>query len=126
MGKYIIFKAESMSAEGWEERKLSHTEAYTSILAEHYDASNSPLPQPGYRLREYHNIERFADKQFPHASTHSRVGDWEVIKVEEYTPEIPTADFESVVICYCRYSPVTTPLEPLPQIQESELLQEVK
>jgi hypothetical protein len=37
MGKYIILKAESMSAPGWEERRLSHTEAFTSILAEHYD-----------------------------------------------------------------------------------------
>ncbi|WP_193200048.1 hypothetical protein [Nostoc sp. MG11] len=125
MGKYIIFKAESMSAEGWKERRLSQSEAFTSILAEHYDSSNSPLPEPGYRLREYHKVSKFADKQFPDASTHSRVGDWEVIRVEEYTSEIPSADFEAVVICYCQYSPVTTPLEPMPEIQIAQELQEV-
>lgn len=117
MSKYIIFKAESASAEGWEERMLAHTGALTTLLAEHYDSSNAPLPEPGYRLREYHLIERFVDERYPGASTHSRVGDWEVARVEEYTAEFPVTDFESIVICYCRYSPVTTPLEPLPQIQ---------
>ncbi|MBD2682660.1 MULTISPECIES: hypothetical protein [Nostoc] len=125
MSKYIIFKAESMSAQGWEERRLAHTEAYTSILAEHYDSSNSPIPEPGYRLREYHQVSKFADKQFPDSSTHSRIGDWEVTRVEEYTPEIPNHDFEAVIICYCRYSPVITPLEPMPEIQVSQELQEV-
>lgn len=126
MSKYIIFKTESMSASGWEERQLAHTGAFTNILAEHYDSSNSPLPEPGYRLREYHRIEQFTNPQFPGASTHSRVGDWEVTRVEEYTPEIPHSDFETIAICYCRYSPVVTPLEPLPQIQVDQELQEVQ
>jgi hypothetical protein len=125
MGKYIIFKAESMSADGWEERRLAYTEAFTSILAEHYDSSNSPLPEPGYRLREYHRVSKFADKQFPDASTHSRIGDWEVARVEEYSSDIHNHDFEAVVICYCQYSPVTTPLEPMPEIQIFQELQEV-
>jgi hypothetical protein len=117
MGKYIIFKTESMSAEGWDERMLARTEALTSVLAEHYDETDSPLPAPGYRLREYHRIDRFADAQFPGASTHSRIGDWEVTRIEEYTPEFPTANFAAIVICYCRYSPVTSSLEPLPKIE---------
>jgi len=125
MGKYIIFKAESMSAERWEERLLAHTGAITDILAEHYDSSTRPLPEPGYRLKEYHKIEQFVDPQFPGASTHSRVGDWEVVKVEEYSQEIPMSNFETIVICYCRYSPVTTPLEPLSTILFSQQLQEV-
>jgi hypothetical protein len=126
MGKYIIFRTESASAQGWEERLLAHTGALTSILAEHFDSSNSPLPEPGYRLREYHRIEQFVDPKFPGASTHSRVGDWEVVRVEEYTPELSTADFEAIVICYCQYSPVSTPLEPLPKIQVSQEMQEVE
>jgi hypothetical protein len=69
MGKYIIFKTESMSDSGWEERVLAHTGALTDILAEHYDSSNSPSPTQGYRLREYHKIEQFADPEFPGAST---------------------------------------------------------
>jgi hypothetical protein len=125
MGKYIIFKTESMSDSAWEERVLAHTGALTDILAEHYDSSNSPTPTQGYRLREYHKIEQFADSKFPGASTHSRIGDWEVTRVEEYPSGQPSSDFEAIVICYCRYSPVTTPLEPLPKIQTTQELQEV-
>lgn len=117
MSKYIIFKAESAPSEKWEEMQLAHTGAFTFILAEHFDSSNSPLPEPGYRLREYHRIEKFVDPRFPGATTHSRVGDWEVVRIEEYTPELPISEFESVVICYCQYSPVETSLEPLPKIQ---------
>ncbi|MEM9543281.1 MAG: hypothetical protein AAGA60_27800 [Cyanobacteria bacterium P01_E01_bin.42] len=32
MSKYIIFKTDSASARGWEERSLSHTEVLTDIL----------------------------------------------------------------------------------------------
>ncbi len=124
--KYIIFRADWSEEQGAEKRLLAHTGAITDILAEHFDSSKRPIPQPGYRLREYHRIEQFVDPRFPGASTHSRVGDWEVTRVEEYTPEMPTSEFEAIVICYCRYSPVTTPLEPLPQIQVSEQLQEVQ
>jgi hypothetical protein len=126
MGKYIIFKTESMSDSGWEERLLAHTGAITDILAEHHDSSNSALPKTGYRLTEYIRVEQFVDSKFPNASTHSRVGDWEVTKVEEYTPEPHNNKFESIVICYCHYSPVTSPLEPLPQIQTQQELQKIQ
>ena len=49
MRKYIIIKAQSMSAEGWENRMLAHTRAITDILWEYYDSSEEPLPQPGNR-----------------------------------------------------------------------------
>lgn len=117
MSKYIIFKAESAPSQKWEEMQLAHTGAFTFILAEHYDSSHSPLPKPGYRLREYHRQEQLVDKRFPAASTHSRIGDWQVTRVEKYTPELPTSDLETIVICYCKYDPVETPLEPLPEIQ---------
>ncbi|GAB4186097.1 MAG: hypothetical protein Fur006_25120 [Coleofasciculaceae cyanobacterium] len=126
MSKYIIFKAESAPSDKWEEMLLAHTGAFTFILAEHYDSSNSPLPEPGYRLREYHRIEQFVDSRFPGASTHSRIGDWEVVRVETYTPDLPTTEFETIAICYCQYSPVSTPLEPLPKIQVSQEMQEVE
>ena len=45
-----------------------------------------------------------------------------VSKVEEYVPDLPVGTFESVVICYCRYSPINTPLKPLPKIQVSPSL----
>jgi hypothetical protein len=98
---------------------------YIIFKAEHYDGSKKPIPQPGYRLRDFHTVEKFIDPQFPGASTHSRVGDWEVTKVEEYVPNLPTGGFESVVICYCHYSPMVTPLEPLPRLQFAQELQQV-
>ncbi|MFM6339543.1 MAG: hypothetical protein ACKPFJ_02080, partial [Dolichospermum sp.] len=38
----------------------------------------------GYRLKEFSQIEEYVDPEFPGASTHYRIGDWEVSKVEEY------------------------------------------
>ena len=125
MSKYIIFKAEDASSQQWEQMLLAHTGACTDILAEHYDGSRKPIPQPGYRLRDFHTVEQFIDPQFPGASTHSRVSDWEVTRVEEYVPNLPVGGFESVVICYCHYSPVVTPLEPLPRLQFAQELQQV-
>lgn len=125
--KYIIFRADWREEQGAESRLLAHTKATTDILAEYFDSSNSPLPKPGYRVREYHKIDSFADQEFPDVSTHSRVGDWEVVKVEEYkSTKEDDADFESIVICYCKYSPISTSLEPLPQVNVSHQLQEVK
>ncbi len=49
----IVFKTESLSSPGWEDRLLSHTGALTSILAEHYDYSDKPLPKTGDRLRNF-------------------------------------------------------------------------
>ena len=119
MGKYLIFKTESAAAPGWEKRSLAHTNALTTILAEHYDSSDLPLPQPGYRLREYQHLETSANPQFPAASTHSRMGDWQVTRVEVYTPAIAASEFDTIAVCYCKYVPTETPLEPLPEIQTS-------
>lgn len=125
--KYMIFRADWREEQGAESRLLAHTKATTDILAEYFDYSNSPLPKPGYRVREYHKIDGFADGDFPDVSTHSRVGDWEVVKVEEYkSTKQDDADFESIVICYCKYSPISSSLEPLPEVNASHQLQKVK
>lgn len=120
--KYIIFRADWQEEQGAENRLLAHTKAATDILAEYFDSSNNPSPELGDRVRQFYRIEEFADSQFPEASTHSRDGDWEVIKVEEYKSQ-GTADFESIVICYCKYSPVEAPLEPLPKMSVPHQLQ---
>ena len=52
-------------------------------------------------------------------STHYRTGDWEVARVETYTPDIPIGEFDMVVICYCQYSPIDAPLKPMPERQVS-------
>jgi hypothetical protein len=119
MTKYIIYRTDKANAPGWKERTLSHTGAGTSILAEHFDASNGAMPKVGDRLTEFHRVAGFEDTTFPNASTHYRDGDWQVTRVEEYTPEIPLGDYDSIVICYCQYIPVNSPLQPLPPIQVS-------
>lgn len=81
--RLIIFKTESLSSPGWEDRLLSHTGALTSILAEHYDYSDKPLPKTGDRLRNFAQFKESAASKFPAASTHVRWGDWEVSRVEE-------------------------------------------
>ncbi|NEQ32479.1 MAG: hypothetical protein F6K04_15995 [Leptolyngbya sp. SIO4C5] len=121
MSKYIIYQAESMDAEGWEQRKRTngHHEAFTAILAEHFDSTGSPIPAAGHRLTEYVHVPNFADRQFPSASTHYRAGDWEVVQVETYQSEQPGTQFEAIVICTCRYVPVAADLHPLEPVQVS-------
>jgi hypothetical protein len=112
MRKYIIFQT-SPSDEGWESRKLAHTGFLTRILAEHYAPAESQSPKPGYRLREYHRVSESANPDFPKETTHSRIGNWEVSKVEEYAPINPSSDYNIVVICYCKWTPIESVLEPL-------------
>ncbi len=126
MRKYIIFRADWKEEEGAENRVLAHTGAITDILAEHFDSSEYQIPQPGYRLREFHRVEEFVDKEFNGASTHSRIGDWEVVRTEEYSKNDENSDFGAIIVCYCRYSPINTSLEPLPQIQSTQQLQPVQ
>jgi hypothetical protein len=112
MRKYIIFQT-SPSESGWAERKLAHTGFLTRILAEHYAPANRPSPKPGYRLREYHRVPESANPDFPKETTHSRIGNWEVSRVEEYAPTNPGSDYDIVVICHCKWVPIESVLEPL-------------
>lgn len=116
--QYILFKTESLSSPGWEERSLAHTGALTSILAEHYNYSNKPLPKLGDRLREFAHFEESADPKFLAATTHVRWGDWEVARVERFKP-IDESEYDEFVVCYCHYSPVESDWKELPDIQVS-------
>jgi hypothetical protein len=109
--KYMIFRAELTEEEGVDNRLLAHTGAYTDILAEYFDSSNQPIPAPGYRLLEFHSADGSG------SSTHYRTGDWEVVRVEEY----PTAihEFEAIVVGYCKYVPIQSPLIAMPKAQVS-------
>lgn len=110
MRKWIIFRAEKRQP-GWEDRKYAHTGSLTKVLCEHFDCSDQAIPEPGYRPKEFVPVEQCADANYPEASTHYRVGDWEVSRVETYTPEVPMGEFDMVVVCYCKYAPVNAPLE---------------
>jgi hypothetical protein len=118
MRKYIIFRAEKREP-GWEKRKLEHTQGLTRILAEYFDSSNKPIPEPGYRPLEFVRVDQLHDPKEHGYSTHYRTGDWEVTRVETYTPEMPMSDFDMIVICYCQYNPINAPLKPMPERQVS-------
>jgi hypothetical protein len=121
MKKYIIFRAEG-SAESWKERKLEPSGALTRILAERLDCSDKPLPEPGYRPAEFVRVEQLHNPSVHGDSTHYRTGDWEVVQVHSYTPDIPIphgGDYDLIAICICRYNPVNAPLKPMPERQVS-------
>ncbi|GAA6620662.1 hypothetical protein [Scytonema sp. NUACC26] len=118
MRKYIIFRAEANQT-GWENRKLEHTQSLTRILTEHYDCSNKPIPKVGYRPAEFLRVDTLHDPKQHGYSTHYRKGDWEVTKVETYTPDVPIGEFDIIVICHCKYSPINAPLKPMPERQVS-------
>lgn len=119
MRKYIIFQAEKSDKTNWRNRKLQHTQALTWILAEHWDSSDKPIPEPGYRPTEFIRVDQLHDPKEHGHSTHYRQGDWEVTRVETYTPDLPLGDYDMVVICYCKYNPINAPLKPMPERQVS-------
>jgi len=119
MRKWIVFRAEKRQP-GWQGRKYAHTGSLTKTLAEHYDCSDRGLPEPGYRPSEFIQVKEAIDPNFPGSKTHYRDSDWEVTRVETYTPDIPVGmGFDMIVICYCKYSPIDSPLKPLPERQVS-------
>lgn len=119
MKKWIVFRADKRQPGGLE-RKYAHTGSLTKNLFEHFDSSDSALPEPGYRPPEFVRIEESISPHFPLASTHRRDSDWEVVRVETYTPDIPLGMcFDMIVICICQYKPIDAPLKPLPEIQVS-------
>ena len=117
--KYMIFRAEWTEEEGADNRLLAHTGAYTDILAEYFDSSNAPIPAPGYRLLEFHSADGSG------SSTHYRTGDWEVVRVEEYPTAIPNNEFEAIVVKYCKYLPVESPLIPCQNLRFRSTLLEM-
>lgn len=119
MRKYIIFRAEKRQP-GWKERKFEHTQGLTRILTEHFDSSDQPIPEPGYRPTEFIRVDALHNPSEHGYSTHYRQGDWEVTRVETYTPDLPiNTDFDMIVICYCQHNPINAPLKPMPERQVS-------
>lgn len=111
---WIVFKADGMSAPGWEERKLLPSGGLTDILWENWDFSGK-LPQVGERIREY------ADLEDSGSITHGRDGDWVVTRIHQFSSF--DADYR-IVVCYCEYFPITTDWEKLRRgIAVNEMLQ---
>ncbi len=123
MKRWIVFKTESASSQGWKERKLQPAAHLTRMLAEYLDCSDKMLPEPGDRPREFARFEESVDPNFPDASTHVRWSDWEVSRVERFK-SVDSAEYDEIVVCYCRYSPIEPEWKELPKIgvlQEGKL-----
>lgn len=118
MSKWIIFRAEARQP-GWETRR-SPVGGLTKFLKEYLDWSDKPIPEPGYRFDQFLKVPESVDSSRPLAHTHYREGDWEVTRVERYPAGDHGAEFDEIVVCYCKFSPVANPvLHPMPKAQVS-------
>lgn len=123
--RWIIFHAEP-NQPGWENRKLPMG-GLTGILNEQWDYTGSgKIPIVGERFRQFLQVEEFVDSQYPKSSTHAREGDWVITRVEQYSATTRNLSKQEIVVCYCKFEPVLSELEPLgrgrvsPQLQESQ------
>lgn len=94
---WILYKTDSLSASGWEDRQLQPSGALTSILAEEHDYSGV-MPQVGERVREYTNLSDPGN-----GITHGKDGDWIVTEVDAFNS--PTSPLK-IVICTCQFQPI--------------------
>lgn len=105
---WIVYKAETMSAPGWEERQLMPRGGLTDILWENWSWEENPiLPQPGDRIRDYDNVSDSGN-----GVTHGKDGDWIVTGVHQFS------SFDTdlrIVLCYCSFQPITSDWEALQQ-----------
>lgn len=105
---WIVYKAETMSAPGWEERQLMPRGGLTDILWENWSWEENPiLPQPGDRIRDYDNVSDSGN-----GVTHGKDGDWVVTGVHQFS------SFDTdlrIVLCYCSFQPITSDWEALQQ-----------
>ncbi|OUC12762.1 MAG: hypothetical protein B0A82_20490 [Alkalinema sp. CACIAM 70d] len=117
MRKLIIFKADRGEIQKYRQQtgtrlgesfyRVANANSVPSLvttIAEHYDCSNKPLPEVGYRLTEIipENRDCFRDSG------------WEVARVSEYLTEQPLPEeggFDAVCICYCVYKPLDPDIE---------------
>lgn len=102
---WIVYKAETMSSPGWEERKLLPRDSLTDILWENWSSSGR-LPSLGSRIREYANIENPEQGGI----THGRDGDWVVERICHFSS---TDTDQKIIVCYCSYQPIEANWEKL-------------
>ncbi|HAA31088.1 MAG TPA: hypothetical protein DCE56_29510 [Cyanobacteria bacterium UBA8553] len=101
---WIVYKAQTMSAPGWEDRMLLPGESLTDILWENWSSSGRE-PSIGDRIREYTNLEDPGN-----GITHGRDGDWVVERICHFTS---TDIDQKIIVCYCSYQPVEVNWEKL-------------
>lgn len=99
----IQYRADSLSAPGWEDRKLMPDGRLTSLLWETIDYSGR-LPASGDRIRNYQQDSASG------LVTHGKDGDWVVSRIEHFSSS-ETKD--RIIVCYCQYQPVAAHWQPL-------------
>ncbi len=99
----IIYRADSLSAPGWEERQLMPSGSITDILAQTWSFSDR-VPKVGDRVREYLQTGELQQV------THGREGDWIVDRVSHFSSEDTE---ECVIICDCQFKPIASEWEEL-------------
>jgi len=111
--RLVLFMADKNQPYDNRFRVTNGQKEHTDILRESLYCSGD-IPQVGDRLTEFVRVPGFEDPRCPLASTHSREGDWQVSRVEEYVPDLPMGTaYTSIVICHCQYNPCPSPLEPM-------------
>ncbi|MCP2731967.1 hypothetical protein [Limnofasciculus baicalensis] len=106
---WIIYKTETMSDRGWEDRKLTPSQSLTDILSEEWDWSGKDFPQIGSRFREYENLEDPGN-----GASHGKYGDWVVTKIHHFSS--PDTE-QRIIVCYCSYQPIEPNWEKLNRVK---------
>lgn len=99
----IQYRADSLSAAGWESRKLMPDGRLTNLLWETIDYSGR-LPASGDRIRNYQQDSASG------LVTHGKDGDWVVTEIQHFS-SFDTKD--RIIVCYCQYQPIRTDWQPL-------------
>jgi hypothetical protein len=95
---WVIYAVMDSDEVGWEQRLLMPSGSVTEIISESFYPSNSSvqLPTVGDRVVEYANL---VDEN--EGVTHSREGDWIVVKTEVFSGEN-----KNILVCRCKWSPI--------------------
>lgn len=101
---WIVYKANSAAAAGWESRRLEPSQAGTDILWENWDYSGQ-LPKIGDRTEVYANLEDDSG-----GITHGKADNWVVVRIQQFKAE--DSD-ERIVVCYCAHAPIETSWQKL-------------
>ena len=106
---WIIYKTETMSDEGWEDRKLMPSQSLADVLSEEWDWSGKDFPQVGSRFREYENLDDPGN-----GASHGKDGDWVVTKIHQF---ISLDTEQRIMVCYCSYQPIEPNWEKMKRLK---------
>lgn len=109
MTSYILYKVDDDDDHCWEERRLLPYGGLTDILAQEidYGSRDERIPKIGERMRQYANLEDPGN-----GITHGSDSDWVVADVDVFES---SKSGDRVIICYCKYEPITPEWKEIPE-----------